>query len=627
MRFKPINLDKLDEYLVVCGDFETTGLNWRKDKPFGIALAALGTEPGVGYSGYFDLRDQPRVLEVLRAKLPRVRKFVNHHAKFDAHVARTAGIVLPFNRIECTMVRAALINEHEQAYNLDFIAKKYIKRGKDETIYQKLAELFGGKPTRDAQIKNLHRTPANVASTYAIPDAEIALELWAWQETEIEAQGLGKIWTLEKELTSVLVDVERGGVPIDEERTRRELARVLPERERVVAALMKKYGGNGIDEKVFNSPKQKRQLFGVEERGGRHYIGPVLLETTGGGAPSIDADVLRLLAETHGDERAQLIQKAQKLDKAKQFLENHILGHLEGDRVYPHFNQTKSEFGSGTTTGRFSIEDPALQQIPARDKVMAEIVRSCFVADKGDEWLSLDYKQFEFRIFAHYVDDPRLIKAYQDNPDTDFHQITADLTGLPRNPRYAGDVNSKQVNLALVFGQGKGRLAQQLGLPYTIEMATFGGEVREVMKAGPEVEAVFNKYHEAVPGVQRILKQASSIAKSRGYVRTAGGRHIRFPGGKFTHKAAGLVFQGSAADSMKSKMIEMYHNGHKQGDFRILLSVHDELNFSVRDPSGELTSRIVRCYNDYSGPDCLTPYRVPITSDAGKGENWYAASK
>lgn len=626
MRFKPINLDKLDEYLVVCGDFETTGLNWRKDKPFGIALAALGTEPGVGYSGYFDLRDQPRVLEVLRAKLPRVRKFVNHHAKFDAHVARTAGIVLPFNRIECTMVRAALINEHEQAYNLDFIAKKYIKRGKDETIYQKLAELFGGKPTRDAQIKNLHRAPANVASTYAIPDAEIALELWAWQETEIEAQGLGKIWTLEKELTSVLVDVERDGVPIDEERTRRELARVLPERERVVATLMKKYGGNGIDEKVFNSPKQKRQLFGVEQRGDKWFIGKVLLDTTEAGSPSIDADILRKLAEL-GDERAVLIHRAMKLDKAKQFLENHILGHLENGRVYPNFNQTKSEFGTGTTTGRFSIEDPALQQIPKRDKEMAEIVRPCFVPEAGQDWCCADWEQFEFRWFAHYADDPGINQTYNTDPDADFHKTTSDLTGLPRNPRFAGDANAKQINLGLVFGMGQGKLAAEMGLPFTVETMAIGGETKEVLKAGPEAQAVFSKYHTAIPGVSKILKQASSIAKSRGYVQTMMGRHLRFPGGKFTHKAGGLVFQGTSADCCKVKMIELYHNGHKQGEFRLMLSVHDEFDTSIAKGDNATRLKIKKILERFDGVETPIKCRIPIKSDVNVGPNWYEASK
>lgn len=625
MNFEPINLDKLDEYDVVCCDFETTGLNWRKDKPFGVAIAAFGQ--GAGYSGYFDLRDRPRVLETLRAKMPRVKRFVNHHAKFDAHIAKTAGIELPFNKIECTMVRAALIDEHLSAYNLDHVAKKYIGRGKDDTVYEKLAELFGGKPTREAQIRNLHRAPAKVAATYATPDAEIALLLWQWQEKEIERQELGQIWAMERELTSVLVDVERGGVPVDADLARTKLKVIVPERQKIIDQLVKKYGKKyGIDDKVFNSPKQKRQLFEVKEQDGRYYVGKVLLETTEAGAPSIDADVLRKLAEL-GDDRATLIHRAQKLDKAKQFLENHILGHLEGDRVYPNYNQTKSEFGTGTGTGRFSIEDPALQQIPKRDKEMAEIVRPCFVPEKGQDWCCADWEQFEFRWFAHYAQDPGINRTYQENPDSDFHKTTADLTGLPRNPRYAGDANAKQINLGLVFGMGQGKLAAEMGLPFTVENMVVGGESKEVLKAGPEAKEVFERYHSAIPGVQKILRQASSIAKSRGFVRTAMGRHLRFPGGKFTHKAGGLVFQGTSADCCKVKFIELYHNGHKQGRFRLMLSVHDEFDTSI--PKGDMKTRaeIKKRLETFDGVATPIKCDIPIRSDVNIGINWYEASK
>ena len=469
MRNGELNLDRLGEYDAVCIDTETTGLNWRKDKVFGIAISALDARTETISTLYCDVRDSPRFIESLRKNAPLIKRFVNHNAKFDAHFLReSCGIILPFGNIECTCVRAALIDEHLPSYGLDAVAKKYAGIGKDEHIYQDLAELFGGKPTKEAQMKNLSRAPVELAGRYATQDSEAALILWLAQEKEIEKQGLTKVWTMEKELTSVLIEIEKNGVRVDEEFARHQLSKIGPTANEVVSKLLKKYGGNGVNGKVFNSPKQKRQLFNVEKKDGKWWAGGVMLVESEAGNPTLDADALRILSETYKDERATLIMRAQKLDKARQFLENHVLGHMENGRVYPNYNQTKSERGSGTGTGRFSIEDPALQQIPKRDKEMAQIVRPCFVPESGNKWACADWEQFEFRWFAHYVNDDGLNKTYHDNPDADFHKTTADLTGLPRNPRFAGDANAKQINLGLVFGMGMGKLAAEMGLPYTI---------------------------------------------------------------------------------------------------------------------------------------------------------------
>lgn len=628
MRHDTLNLGRLNEYDVVCIDTETTGLNWRKDRIFGVAISALDTREQTISTAYYDIRDTPRVVEVLRRSAPSIKRFVNHNAKFDAHFLReTSDIILPFGRVECTCVRAALIDEHLPSYSLDSVAKKYTGIGKDEFIYVDLANMFGGKPTKEAQIKNLQRAPAELAGRYATQDTEAALMLWLAQEVEIEKQDLHRVWGMERELTSVLIGIEKGGVRVDEEFARLQLSKIGPANEAVINDLLTKYGGVGIDKKVFNSPKQKRQMFGVEKRDGKWWVGDVMLVESDAGNPTLDADALRILAETHKDERAILVMRAQKLDKARQFLENHVLGHMENGRVYPNYNQTKSERGSGTGTGRFSIEDPALQQIPKRDKEMAAIVRPCFVPDSGDQWACADWEQFEFRWFAHYVNDGDLNKTYSDNPDADFHKTTADLTGLPRNPRFAGDANAKQINLGLVFGMGMGKLAAEMGLPYTIEEMNIGGEKKEVFKAGPQAEMVFKQYHDSIPGVRKLLQQAASIAKSRGYVQTIHGRHIRFPGGKFTHKAGGLVFQGTSADSCKMKMIELYHNGHKQGKFRLLLSVHDEFDVSVRPGDTDTINDIKRRLENFDGVECPIHCRIPIKSDINVGPNWYEASK
>lgn len=618
----PLNLERLGDYPIVCPDTETTGLHWYRDKAFGIALAAWDGEHI--HSGYWDLREKPRIVELLQDQLPKCKRVINHNMKFDAHFLLNEGIAVPLDRIECTSVRAALINEHEKSFSLDALGEKYVNHHK-VNIYGELAEMFGGKPTREAQMKNLHRAPASLAGKYAIEDPVIAIELWLHQEKQIAEQDLHQIWSLERRLTPVLIEMERRGVRVDEERARRG----LEESGRIVAAaqdaLYKLIGDVNV-----NSPKQMRELFGakkVEADNGRGYNWVTdtgfILEVTDSGNGSIDKDALIEL-EKRGDKRASHIMTARRMLKAQQFMRDHIIGHAVGGRVYPNYNQTRGDNDLGTGTGRFSIDDPALQQIPKRDKEIAAIVRACFIPEDGHEWTCADWEQKEFRWFAHFAKDPKILKVFNDDPSADYHQVVADITGLPRNARHAGDPNAKQINLGLVFGMGQGEMAYQMGMPYTTRWSE--KDQREWRNAGPEAIEIFDKYHTAIPGVKKLLSQASSIARSRGYVKTIFGRHIRFPGGKYTHKAGGLVFQGSSADCMKYKMVEL-HPYCKEHGIDMLLSVHDELDFSNPIGLEPQKGEIKRVLETFDGVECPIQCRVPILSEMKSGPNWWEASK
>lgn len=607
-------LSNLSSFKVVSVDVETTGLYWYKDRMFGVAVAGYDGKDIV--SEYIDLREKPRAIEVLKRELPRCKKIVNHNMKFDTHFMLNEGIPVPLDKLECTSVRAALINEHEESFSLDALGEKYVGVGKVD-IYAELAELFGGPATRNAQMKNLHRAPSSLVGKYAVMDPIVALKLWLWQEEEIKNQELERVWGLERKLMPVLIQMEREGVRADVERAIRELGTI----DRVVGEIqmaLDKEAGRPVN---VNSSRQMRELMKPKKGDdGRWRVGTVLLESTEAGSPSLNADAMRSLAEA-GNSLAKHILRIRKLLKAKSFLKDHILGHEIDGVVYPNYNQTRGD-NTGTSTGRLSISDPALQQIPARDVEIAEIARSCFIPRPGDEWLCLDWSQFEFRWFAHYVENPKITRMYQENPDTDFHKITADLTGLKRSPSYAGEPNAKQINLGLVFGMGKGRLAAEMGLDYEI-VHEHG---KDMFVAGPRALEIFNQYHSRVEGVQALLDRASSIAKSRGYVKTIMGRHIRFPGGQFTHKAGGLVFQGTSADCMKQKMVEMYEPCKKEG-IQMLLSVHDELDFSVPVEAKKLLPQIVSWYTTFDGVRCPIKCDIPIKCEAAFGPNWFIASK
>ena len=205
---------RIDRVPYVVIDTETTGLSWWKDRVFGISIALPG-----GDSLYWDIRTDPQVIQWLNdlAKDDRVGVWVGHNLKFDYHFLREAGFEMPRDKIDCTMVRGALINEHEPSYSLDFLARKYAKQQKDEEIYEEMAKLFGGRPTRSAQMPNISRAPVHVVAKYAKQDVIATQALYEWQQGEIERQGLHKIHAFERRLMPVIIDMETEGVEVDVE--------------------------------------------------------------------------------------------------------------------------------------------------------------------------------------------------------------------------------------------------------------------------------------------------------------------------------------------------------------------------------------------------------------------------
>lgn len=616
---------RLDVHDFVVVDTETTGLHWWRDRIFGIAL-------GLPMCGriephYWDVRETPGVLPWLRDNINGARRLVFHNAKFDLHMLREAGAPVDMAAVPvvCTMIRAALLDEHLHQYDLDSLALMYTDAVKDRTLYGKMADLFGGKPTRAAQMGNIHRAPSAMVGEYARSDVIATGALHLYQEPLIEKEELGVVDGIERKLLDVLVELERGGCPVDVPRAERamgELAHIISTDQKK----LDKLAGFPVNPNPSDSIHRLFQPEQIDDSHFRLVDGTVVGATTGGKA-SIDKDALRRIVHPAGN----LIFRLRTLKKTRDtFLAGHVLGHHHNGVVHANYNQTKSENERGTGTGRMSVNDPALQQIHKRDKDIAAIVRAMFIPDKGQVWHCADWSQMDFRIFAHYTNEPKLIEHYARNPNADFHQIVSDLTGLPRDPPFAGAANAKQLNLGLVFGMGEGKMAQEMGLPFEIKMVKFGGEdvERPILVPGEEAEAMFRRYHAAIPGIRALLKMASGRAKRRGYVKTALGRRIRFPHGKFTHKAGGLIFQGTAADSLKVKLIELDDYFRSTGNGRMLLNVHDEFDSSVLKSKLQRVDKDVRgileCFDGSTTPFSL---RVPIRSSSGTGPNWWEASK
>jgi DNA polymerase I-like protein with 3'-5' exonuclease and polymerase domains len=517
-----------------------------------------------------------------------------------------------------TMTRAALIDEHLLEYNLDTLCNKYIGMRKDIEIYTELSAIFGGKANRNTQVKNFPDAPIEIMSRYGKRDTRAALNLWEWQEEEIIRQDLITVADLERRLFPVLVDMEHRGVRINVEGAERAVD-TLTSMISAAQAELDAMAGFKVNPNPSNSIKQ---LFNpvIQRDGTWKLIDGTIVESTPGGKAQINSDVLRIMKHPAA---AKILSLRKMLKTRDTFLLGHMLGNHHNGVIHCNYNSTKSDNDLGTGTGRLSVNGPALQQIHKRDVEIASVVRALFLPDEGDDWVCNDWAQMDFRVMAHYVNDANIIRMYEENPDTDFHQATADLTGLPRSPRFAGDASAKQTNLSLTFGQGMGSFAKEIGLPYTVSTGRGG---KKFLRAGPEAEEIFRRYHAAIPGIKDMLDNASRLAKLRGYVVTIMGRKIRFPRGYKAYKAGGLIFQGSAADALKVKLVEVY-DLLKGTNGRLMLNVHDEFDTSIPHDEFELKKAISHKLESFNGVDCSINFRVPIRTNQGVGPDWWSACK
>lgn len=602
-------LPDLSLYPVISCDSETTGLQWWMSETFGLSFAWQEDEQI--RSIYVDIREE-RERRWAKHQIKNARKIVNHNIKFDYHCWRELGITVDPRKIECTMIREALINEHRYSYGLDAIAKERVGRGKEE-IWGKLAAMFGGKPTKDVQILNLHLAPPALVEEYACPDAELALLVWESQNKDLSDQELWPIHKVEHELLEVVIDMECRGVRVDLERARilsKDLREWIIRDQRELNRLV------GMEVNVNSNPQVIRIVAPTkDDHGNWKAKDGTPLESTDGGNPSVRTHALHNMKFRE----AELIASIRGMIKAKDvFVDKYVLGMNHEGYIHATINQTKTENDAGTGTGRFSITEPALQQIHKRDKKMASLVRSLFLPDRGQKWLCLDYSQIDFRCFVHYVNSPRLVDAYAQNPDIDYHGLVSGIVGVPRDrDERTGGGNAKQLNLGLVFGMGAGRMAREMGLDYYMENGYY--------KPGEKAQELFSKYHAEIPGVEVMRSTAQARAKARGYVTTPLGRRVRFPKGYGAHKAAGLIFQSAAADILKYKMIEVYHE-LKDTDARLMLTVHDEFGVSF-DGNPEMSGKLKALLERFDGEKTKLTFRVPIRASLGVGETWWEASK
>jgi DNA polymerase I-like protein with 3'-5' exonuclease and polymerase domains len=581
---------------VIILDTETTGLDKMVDQPFMCLIRIIDH----GWHGTdYALPWGDALVRWLNHNLPLARQVVCHNGKYDWHMMWNGGVdsnVLYRTNVYCSFVAEALIDEHKFSYGLDSLGLEYFGEGKTTELYELIAIYYGVKPDKKLMSRVADYAAAytgnwrNVAD-YGIQDLELTAHLWDYQKQHIIRQDLGRVLDLEMDTLKALVEIERRGVPVDKEQVERTSDELQKRQFLVQKGIIKEVGW----EVNSRSPLQMEKAF--------NKLGlPITYLKSGN--PTFAKDVISNLDHPF----LSLLQESRNI---KTMLDTFIGGsigkNMVNGRIHTDFNQVRGD-DYGTGTGRLSSSHPNLQQIPKRDGELAPLIRSLFCAPQGQLWISNDWEQFEFRVFAHYVKDIDLTNRYIQDPTTDFHTALAEMTGKPRD-------KAKRINLGLVFGMGEGKLAKELGLPY--ELGEYKG--KEILVAGPEALALFNEYHTRFPRAKAFLKEASHLAKTRGYVKTIMGRRLRFPNGEFVHKAGGLIFQGTSADIMKKKLCEL-NNEFRNSSIEFNLIVHDE--FCLCAPA-DITEGVAKRVKEIT--EDVPELRVPILADPGIGQNWWDA--
>ena len=487
-----------------------------------------------------------------------------HNAQYDVGWLQAYGIDVKGEIID-TMVAGALIDENRYTYKLNALAKDYIGELKAETDLIEAAKAHGVDPKME-----MWKLPAEHVGYYAEQDARLTYLLWQRFKHEIRQQNLETIWELEKNLLPILIKMRKQGIRVNVEKAE-QLQMDFSKKEKVLLSKIKKLVGKDVD--IWAA----RQIGFAFDKLGIDYP-----KTPKTGEPSFTQNWLM----NSKQEISKLIVEAREINKFHNTFLNSIMKYEHKGRIHGEINQLRSDSG-GTVSGRLSMSNPNLQQLPARNKDFGPLIRGLFLPEEGHKWGSFDYSQQEPRLVVHYAasigegyeGSQELVEAYT-NADADFHQTVADLVGIDRK-------QAKTIGLGLMYGMGKNKLANMLGVSFD------------------EAKELINKYNKRAPFVKMLSDRCMHKANSEGVIRTKLGRKCRFEMWEpkdfgvhtperfenasakygssnikraFTYKALNRLIQGSAADQTKQAVVECHKNG-----FTPILQIHDELCFNIKN--------------------------------------------
>lgn len=571
-------------------DTETTSLDYMEARVVGVSFAI---EPGKAayvpfghdYLGAPVQLTEAVVLGKLKPLLEDpARLKVGQNLKYDRNVLLNHGIELQGIAYD-TMLESYVLNSTASRHDMDSLARRYLNV---ETIS---FEDIAGKGVKQLTFNQIE---LEQAAPYAAEDADITLRLHQalWGKLAAEP-GLAKVFSeIELPLLPVLARMERLGTTIEPKLLHQQSQEI----EVRLAELEKQAHELAGQEFNLSSPKQLGEILFTK-------LGLPIIKKTPKGAPSTAEEVLAELAETY--ELPRLLMEHRGLAKLKSTYTDKLplMIKPQTGRVHTSYHQAVA------ATGRLSSTDPNLQNIPVRNE-QGRRIRQAFIPCTGYKLVAADYSQIELRIMAHLSGDKGLLTAFAEGKD--IHKATAaevfgvELDAVTSDMRRS----AKAINFGLIYGMSAFGLAKQLGI------------------GRAEAQKYMDLYFERYPGVLEYMERTRQQAEAQGYVETLFGRRLYLPDIKSRNaglrKAAeraaiNAPMQGTAADIIKRAMINVddWIRGIEDESIRMLMQVHDELVFEIREEKLEEYIAIIK-----EKMSAAAELHVPLVVEAGTGDNW-----
>ncbi|MGE6224270.1 DNA polymerase I [Aeromonas media] len=571
-------------------DTETTSLDYMEARVVGVSFAI---EPGKAtyvpfghdYLGAPTQLTEQQVLGKLKPLLEDpARLKVGQNLKYDRNVLQNHGIDLQGIAFD-TMLESYVLNSTASRHDMDSLASKYL--GVETISFEDIA----GKGAKQLTFNQIE---LEQAAPYAAEDADITLRLHQtlWGELSKQPE-LAKVFTeIELPLLPVLARMELLGTTIDPKLLHQQSQEIevrLAELERQAHEL----AGQEFN---LSSPKQLGEILFVK-------LGLPILKKTPKGAPSTAEEVLAELAETY--DLPRLLMEHRGLAKLKSTYTDKLplMIKPQTGRVHTSYHQAVA------ATGRLSSTDPNLQNIPVRNE-QGRRIRQAFIPSAGYKLVAADYSQIELRIMAHLSGDQGLLTAFAEGKD--IHKATAaEVFGVALEA-VTTDMrrSAKAINFGLIYGMSAFGLAKQLGI------------------GRAEAQKYMDLYFERYPGVLEYMERTRQQAEAQGYVETLFGRRLYLPDIKSRNaglrKAAeraaiNAPMQGTAADIIKRAMIAVdgWIRGITDGSIHMLMQVHDELVFEIREEKLEEYIALIK-----EKMSAAAELHVPLVVEAGTGDNW-----
>ncbi len=583
-------LEQLKAAKAFAFDTETDGLDYMTANVVGVSFAI--EEGKAAYvpvaHDYLDAPvqlDRDWVLAQLKPLLedPNQAK-IGQNLKFDASIVARYGIEMQ-GIVFDTMLESYVFNSVVGRHDMDSLALRYLEH--KNISFEEIA----GKGKKQLTFNQIDLAQAG---PYAAEDADITLRLHNALYPKVEAdEKLKHVFeTIEMPLVPVLSRMERTGVYVD--------SMLLGAQSTEIAARLDELEKKAFEiaDQEFNlsSPKQLQAILFEK-------MGLPVLKKTPSGTPSTNEEVLQELALDYP--LPKLILEYRGLAKLKSTYTDKLpkMVNPATGRVHTSYHQAV------TATGRLSSSDPNLQNIPVRNEEGRRI-RQAFVAQSGYKILAVDYSQIELRIMAHLSGDKALLDAFRHGKD--IHAATAaEILGLDIEQVSSEQRRrAKAINFGLIYGMSAFGLAKQLDMGRN------------------EAQDYMNVYFERYPGVLEYMESTRNTASEKGYVETLFGRRLYLPDIKsrngLRRKAAeraaiNAPMQGTAADIIKLAMIAVDHwvQQQSQDEVRLLMQVHDELVFEVKESALESVTAEVKVLMEQAAT-----LDVPLIADAGFGDNW-----